>query len=414
METLANAKNERAKMVLYTANSFKSFVRSEIEWLRKQHPESIVVTSERNRDKETYSNTICSKDFYSTKEKVRHLLQYLPELIGILFNDLFSKGTSIAYFIRVRNHFSLLLKCSMVCEELFQNNPGLNDSISYTFFANDYAFSLALAVKRGHTRAYSTRVHGRDVIEEREPNTRKLPFQAVKYSYAKHVYCVSRATQQYVTDKYPEFASKINVAYLGSEDHGIGPTKPSDIPYHIVSVGRVRNVKRFYLIAEMLQYVDLPIKWSHFGDVQENDPTSARYKEAVAALAAKPNIEVLQRGYVENADLLQSYKSHYVDLLINSSENEGLPVSIQEAISFGIPCLATDVGGTSDIVNEHTGILVDPTFGPKAVSKEVVSILEGRCRDVAFRQGVRTFWEKHFDASKNYPAFFERLRADKE
>ncbi|MDC1202468.1 glycosyltransferase [Salibacteraceae bacterium] len=396
------------KVVLFTANVYGSFVKSEIEWLIKENQQYSIVTSISNPEADAYPGTIKTADSYSLQARIGHVLKRFFPLASIFLYDTFSKGTSSAYLFRGRRHFSLLLKCSMIADALFQDHS-MRNARCYTFFANDYALALAMAAERGYISSYSTRVHGRDVIEEREPKTRKLPFQWFKYEYTDLVYCVSVATKQYITRKYPRFATKIKVEYLGSQDHGMGPTEPVDLPYHIVSVGRVRNVKRFYLIAEMLQHIDLPVKWSHFGDIQENDPTSKRYKEAISALDSKPNIEVLQRGYVENAKLLQTYKSHHVDLLINSSEIEGLPVSIQEAISFGIPCLATDVGGTADIVNEQTGILVDATFDPLVVSQSVTRTLVEKCRDKAYRQGVRAFWEEHFDASKNYPAFFERM-----
>ena len=44
-----------------------------------------------------------------------------------------------------------------------------------------------------------------------------------------------------------------------------------------------------------------------------------------------------------------------VDLFLTVSANEGIPVSIMEAQSFGIPVIATDVGGISEIVNNVNG-----------------------------------------------------------
>jgi len=45
-------------------------------------------------------------------------------------------------------------------------------------------------------------------------------------------------------------------------------------------------------------------------------------------------------------DVLNYYASNPVDVFINTSSSEGLPVSIMEAMSFGIPVIATNVGGT--------------------------------------------------------------------
>jgi len=47
---------------------------------------------------------------------------------------------------------------------------------------------------------------------------------------------------------------------------------------------------------------------------------------------------------------------------MNLSETEGIPVSIMEAQSAGVPILATNLGGTSEIVNNENGFLVEKDF----------------------------------------------------
>jgi glycosyltransferase involved in cell wall biosynthesis len=49
------------------------------------------------------------------------------------------------------------------------------------------------------------------------------------------------------------------------------------------------------------------------------------------------------------------------DLFVLSSENEGLPLVLGEAMAYGIPCVVTDVGGNKEIVvHGETGLLVEP------------------------------------------------------
>ncbi len=57
-------------------------------------------------------------------------------------------------------------------------------------------------------------------------------------------------------------------------------------------------------------------------------------------------------GYGSIDDLMLFFKENSVDLFINASITEGTPVSIMEAISCGIPIIATDVGGNPEIVSE--------------------------------------------------------------
>jgi glycosyltransferase involved in cell wall biosynthesis len=48
------------------------------------------------------------------------------------------------------------------------------------------------------------------------------------------------------------------------------------------------------------------------------------------------------------------------DILVLTSEHEGTPNVILEAMSFGVPVVATNVGGVPEIVPDDCGILVQP------------------------------------------------------
>ena len=53
-----------------------------------------------------------------------------------------------------------------------------------------------------------------------------------------------------------------------------------------------------------------------------------------------------------------------VDVLVNCSENEGIPVSIMEGFAAGIPAIAFNIGGIPEII-EHgkNGLLLDDLEG---------------------------------------------------
>lgn len=48
------------------------------------------------------------------------------------------------------------------------------------------------------------------------------------------------------------------------------------------------------------------------------------------------------------------------DIYINSSNSEGMPVSVLEAMSLGLPVIATSVGDTPYLVQPGTGVLIPP------------------------------------------------------
>ena len=76
-------------------------------------------------------------------------------------------------------------------------------------------------------------------------------------------------------------------------------------------------------------------------------------------------------GDLQEKDVFRTYLAGSINLFVSVSETEGLPVSIMEAISFGIPVMATDVGGCREIANAHTGVLISKDFDVKSVAEEI-------------------------------------------
>ena len=64
------------------------------------------------------------------------------------------------------------------------------------------------------------------------------------------------------------------------------------------------------------------------------------------------------------------------DALILPSREEGVSTSLLEAMALRIPIIATKVGGTADILNEGSGILINPD--PAEIIKAARRILENR------------------------------------
>jgi glycosyltransferase involved in cell wall biosynthesis len=79
---------------------------------------------------------------------------------------------------------------------------------------------------------------------------------------------------------------------------------------------------------------------------------------------------VIFTGYLEN--VLDYYG--ILDLLVVPSLSEGLPNAVLEAMSFGVPVLATRVGGIPEIIGDGNGVLVEPD-DPQALADRIVELL---------------------------------------
>jgi glycosyltransferase involved in cell wall biosynthesis len=76
---------------------------------------------------------------------------------------------------------------------------------------------------------------------------------------------------------------------------------------------------------------------------------------AVDALQALPNVDM--KG---EYDGFSSLPYAECDLLLYTSQWDGLPNVVLEACAHGLPVVASDVGGVSEVISENTGYLVTP------------------------------------------------------
>jgi glycosyltransferase involved in cell wall biosynthesis len=84
--------------------------------------------------------------------------------------------------------------------------------------------------------------------------------------------------------------------------------------------------------------------------------------------AAPENVTVV--GWAEAADLFGA-----ADIILSTSENEGMPVALIEAQLAGKPVVATDVGSVSEVIlNHETGIVTNRNAGSIAAALESLVI----------------------------------------
>ncbi|MBA3900251.1 MAG: glycosyltransferase, partial [Bacteroidetes bacterium] len=104
------------------------------------------------------------------------------------------------------------------------------------------------------------------------------------------------------------------------------------------------------------------------------------------------------------------YEENYVDLFINVSETEGIPVSIMEAQSAAIPVLATNVGGTSEIVDNENGFLIDKDFEVAKIAESIEKYFTSHfSHQEEKRKKSYQNWQKKYDAKKIYAEFAEKI-----
>ncbi len=79
-----------------------------------------------------------------------------------------------------------------------------------------------------------------------------------------------------------------------------------------------------------------------------------------------------------------------IDVIMHTSDSEGMPVAIIEALASGIPVVATSVGGVPDLIQEGTNGHLVPPRSPQATANAVLSILHDPEKWEAMRSAART------------------------
>ncbi len=327
----------------------------------------------------------------------------------LTINHSLKKKAFLTYFIS---------KTELVYQEASKLLAGLElEKYERVSFYSYWFYDTALAVtklkndwKTPAKKAVS-RAHGYDLYPYRNAMN-YLPLRSYILNQIDAVYPCSENGSNYLKAHYPLYSDKIQTAYLGTKDYGLAPQSDGKL-FHIVSCCHISPVKRVELLAQALAVLKdsgLPLKWTHFGGgeglekLKEFAQTSLGFMEYHFA------------GEIKNTELMEYYQKNPVDLFINTSSSEGLPVSIMEACSFGIPAIATNVGGTGEIVLDgETGILLNADFHAEELAEKIKQYIQlpASCKN-KLRENCRIKWSKDFNAVKNFADFAEKIKPNKE
>ncbi len=170
----------------------------------------------------------------------------------------------------------------------------------------------------------------------------------------------------------------------------------------IASCSSIIDVKRLDLIIDILSQLNIDFYWVHIGTGELEE----KIRKYASKKLKKENYKFL--GRIDNSKILQTYIDYDVDYFINMSDSEGIPVSIMEAISLGIPCIARNVGGNPEVVNNEYGLLLND------IKNEYINeFLSLRLQNTKKYQELSINslekWKKDYNAERNYIDFFKHI-----
>jgi L-malate glycosyltransferase len=168
-------------------------------------------------------------------------------------------------------------------------------------------------------------------------------------------------------------AEKVTVIHNGIEIPSVVSKRVSDTPFLAGSSGRLFQVKDYQLMVRIA--MDLGLEGISFSLAGEG-PERMKLEKFISDNHLTGKFEL--KGHVD--DMSSFYSG--IDLYLNTSIHEGIPVSILEAMAWGLPVVAPRVGGIPEIITDgEEGFLIDGRE-PRDFAEKIRLL----CQDVELRR----------------------------
>lgn len=307
-------------------------------------------------------------------------------------------------FVEVHRAFNLKKIIKTYCRDVVYRVS--TDCVFYSYWHDYKAMALALLRKENPNIKCFARAHRWDVFAE-ENNPPYLPFKKFVIENLTKTISISDAGKKaFETYLNKDLTEKVVVSRLGKFNDRTPLLHKTNDDFVICSCSNLIPVKRVDKIIEVLSLLKIKnIKWIHFGD--------GPLREQLEKLTGEKlkNISIDFKGMVSNEKIQDFYAEQFVDLFINLSDSEGIPVSIMEALSAGIPVLATNVGGTGECVSQENGFLVEKITPVEEIASVVYNYFVSNAECIIRKRTIAyEFWKGNYEAGKNYTSFGDVVR----
>jgi glycosyltransferase involved in cell wall biosynthesis len=403
-----------AKVLFFFTSSYpygegESFIETEIQYLAKAFDKIILISNntKAHQTRKVPKNIVLLK--YPYELNLTSKIFALGNFGNMLFWDeikvilrIYRKRITLPIINTILQSMQKAKKTTRFIKQLVNKYTHNNDEVFlYSYWNNDMAFAIAYFKSKHNNIKSFSRMHGWDVYFEAN-KINYLPFRKYIFENLNAVFSISGKAKRYYCSLFPELNDKIHVSKLGVKHRGLNPINKSDILYILSNSGMV-PIKNLDLLIESLSKLKIDYFWYHIG-------SGPLYERLNKQAAAHINNRYKFLGNISNKNLYSFLEKTPIDLFINVSISEGIPVSIMEAMSFGIPCMATAVGGTPEIVNDSNGVLLNSNVNAiEIVSKiEEFEAMTPEHKTIKRKAAFAT-WNEKYKAETNYNSFINEI-----
>lgn len=347
------------------------------------------------------------------------LFEKLICIIMVLINIIFWRELSYIFKsknIKLKNiliAFKTVIQVKLIEKQLSKTlNVIEGDIIVYSYW-NDVDFYAACELKKtGKILKIFSRAHGYDCYEERRLNL-YMPLKRQYSTIVDKIFLLSDSAKNYYKNIYNYPDDKLDISRLG-----VFLPSNEELKYsyrkkiiRILSISNCVPVKRIDKILMALNLLSsqeqLEVQWTHIGG---GELLESLKKKAQDINIGQSNILFMYefKGSLSNSAVKKILLNNKFDLFINTSESEGVPVSIMEAMSHSIPVIAPNVGGIADIVNSKTGKLLTANPSIEEIVNAIKEVFYSSMY-LCYRKNAFLMVKNKFNADYNYKKFIEKI-----
>jgi glycosyltransferase involved in cell wall biosynthesis len=187
----------------------------------------------------------------------------------------------------------------------------------------------------------------------------------------KNIVAVSEDIRIALSESYGFPSEKLVVIHNGTETPEENQSDGGIHPFTIGSAGRFFPVKDYPFLVEVAAEINRYAKDVYF-ELAGEGPEFENISERIMQRGLQDVFRL--KGFMEN--MSEFYKG--LDLYINTSLHEGFPMSVLEAMSYGLPVVAPKEGGIKEVVTDGLqGFLIEGR-DPKRYAQKCLAIYQDR------------------------------------
>lgn len=401
------AENLHLFTMSYPYGNGEPFLENELNHLATKFKKIFIYPTTVSQTKRDLPKNVELRDLETAKlhfSTLNIMLSNLGLIANVHLKEISRANKNNTYLKHFREYNSRFCKSIALADKIESKTKESQSDIFYSFWMNESAEALSVLKKRKKIKKFVFRTNGFDLYDV-QAKYNYIAFRPFIFEQADKMFAVAKKGSEYMKS-FNICPEKITYSYFGTEDYGMSVFKPEE-KFTVFTCSDLRKIKRVDSMVDILKNIDFPIRWVHHGHTGDNEKV---FYEKVKQLPS--NVEFILHERKENYnDVLKFFRDNHFNLFILLSSIEGLPVSLIEAISFGIPVLATDVGGVSEVISSSNGILIEKEFDAEDVAGKIFEFSKSEKNTMEFRKKVRMDWERRFSAKTNYENFYQKLIA---